>query len=107
MGRGPLKASDLFDGFFTKHGESKSVCNVREFLLISPINLVLVTTIVIIMSCSRPVVHILLMVDFLGLREPLAGWLSPSVVELEELIVQMQVDIFLSMSMLVKTGRDV
>ena len=60
---------------------------MRELLVITPLNLILVTLVMIVMRCSWSVIKILLVVDLLGLREPGAGRLSPPVIELKVNVV--------------------
>ena len=64
---------------------------MRELLVVSPFNFVLITLIVIVVTRSRSFTKSLLVVDVLGLRVPGTGRLSPSMVELEVHVVQMAV----------------
>ena len=61
---------------------------MRELLIIAPFNLPFVTLVVIIVTGSRPVFKSLFVVDLLGLGEPGAGGLSPSVVEFKVDVVK-------------------
>lgn len=60
---------------------------MRELLLFGPLNIEFGALIVIVMVSMRTVGQGLLVVNFLGLGEPGAGRLSPSVVEVEEHVV--------------------
>lgn len=60
---------------------------MRELLLFGPLNIELGALIVIVMVSMRAVGQGLLVVNFLGLGEPGAGRLPPSVVEVEEHVV--------------------
>jgi len=93
-----LDSEDLFDWVKAQHRIAKSVSNMGEFLSVSPLDLVLVSAIVVVVSCSRSVFLVLLPVFMLGLREHSSGGLTPPVVMLEELIVQVVIDVF--------TGRE-
>ena len=89
-----LNAEDAFDGLLAEDGVAKTRGDVRELLVITPLDFPLVTLVVIVMARRWPRLKSLLVVDLLGLREPGAGRLSPSVVELEVNVVQMGVDVF-------------
>lgn len=58
-----------------------------ELLLLSPLDIELGTLIMIVVVSMRAVGQGLLVINFLGLREPGAGRLPPSVVEVEEQVV--------------------
>jgi hypothetical protein len=60
---------------------------MRELLLLSPLDIELGALIVIVMVSMRAVGKGLLVVNFLGLGQPGAGRLPPSVVEVEEHVV--------------------
>jgi hypothetical protein len=66
---------------------------VRELLLFSPLNIKLSALIVVVVMCVWASIKSLLMVNLLGLREPGAGGLSPSVVEIEEHVVKLNVSV--------------
>lgn len=83
MCRCSLNTNDAFDGLLAEDGIAETSRHVRELLVVAPLNLPLVTLVVIVMARRRPRLKSLLVVDLLGLREPSARWLSPSVVELE------------------------
>ena len=78
-----------------------------EFLVFTPLNLMLGSTIVIVMSGGRSVSKGFSIADFLSLREPGSCWLSPSVVVLKELVIEMVLDLCLRVSDLVISGRHV
>ena len=99
-------SKDALNRLFTKDRVAKTLGDVRELLVISPLNLVLVTLVVIVMACSWSVPKSLLMVDLLSLREPGASGLPPSMVELKVDVVQVIVR-RLTMGHLVKLGWDV
>lgn len=106
VGRRALDAEDALDGFFSKDGVAEPVCDVGELLVIAPLNLVLRSLVVIVVTCGRSVFEGFLEVDFLGLRHPGACGLSPPVVVLKEAVVQVRVPI-LSVVLLVEASRDV
>lgn len=58
-----------------------------ELLLFSPLDIELGTLIMIVVVSMRAVGQGLLVINFLGLGEPGAGRLPPSVVEVEEQVV--------------------
>lgn len=80
---------------------------MRELLVLTPLNLMLGSTIVIVMGGGRSVTEGLSVADFLSLREPGSCWLSPSVVVLKELVIEMVLNLGLGVGDLVKSGRDV
>ncbi len=41
-------SEDALDRLLAQNGVSKSVCNMRELLIITPINLILVTSVVVV-----------------------------------------------------------
>ena len=83
-----LKTDDLFDWLFSQHWETESSSDVREFLIFSPLDVIFGTFIVVVMIGSWPVCQSLLP-SKLNIQE-LSGGLSPSVVVLEEHVVQME-----------------
>lgn len=83
-----LKTKNSLDWLFTKHWESKSGGDVWEFLVLSPLNIVLGTFIVIVMVSSWSVSKSLLELELNG--QSLSSGLSPSVVVLEEHVIQMK-----------------
>jgi hypothetical protein len=91
MSRGTLNTKNALNWLFTEDGVPKAISNMREFLFLSPLYIVFRTLIVIIMMSMRTISKSLLMVNFLGLREPGAGGLSPSVVEIEEHVIQINI----------------
>ena len=91
MGRSTLNTHNSLYRLFTEDRETKSLCNMREFLLFGPFNIILSSLIVIIVISSRLVLKGLSIVDLLGLTEPCAGWFPPSVVELKEHVVEVRV----------------
>lgn len=88
MGGSSFDAKDAFDGLFAKDGVSKTAGDVRELLIVSPLDLPLVTLVVIVMARSWSVPKSLLMVDLLSLREPRTGRLSPPMIELKVNVFQ-------------------
>jgi len=101
-----FNANDTLNGLLSKDGVAKTTGHVRELLVVTPLNLPLVTLIVIIMARSWPVLKSLLMVDLLSLGEPRASGLSPSVVELEVDVFQVAVSTF-AVGDLIELGWDV
>jgi len=87
MGWGSFNTENALDRLFTQNRISESVGNVGELLVVAPVNLVLVTSIMVVVSGGGPVLEHLLVVKFLGLREPGACGFSPSVVVFEETVV--------------------
>jgi hypothetical protein len=79
---------------------------VGEFLVLSPLNVVLGALIVVVMMSSRTILKGLLVVNFLGLGEPCAGGFPPSVVEVEEHVVEVLV-VISSRLQLVEMRRNV
>lgn len=106
MGWCSFNTNDSFDRLLSQDRVAQTASNVREFLVISPLDFPLVTSIVIIMRGSSSIILSLLEVDLLGLREPRSCGLSPSVIELKVNVVQMAVRA-LSMGDLVVPSRDV
>ena len=90
VSRGTLNTEDSLDWLFTEDGVSETVSNVGELLCVGPLNLILGALVIPVANCGA-VVKLLLEVQFLSLGEPGACWLSPSVVVLEELILQVVV----------------
>ena len=101
-----FNTENTLDGLLAKDGVAETRGDVGELLVITPLNLVLVTLVVIIMARSWSVLKSLLVVDFLGLGEPGASGLPPPVVELEVDVVQVVMS-RLTMGDLVKLCRDV
>jgi hypothetical protein len=91
MSGGALNAKNLLDRLLSQDGISETVGDMRELLLLSPLDIELRALIVIVMVRMWAVGQRLLMVELLGLREPGAGRLSPSVVKVEEHVVQVLV----------------
>lgn len=101
-----FNTENALDGLLSQNGIPESVCNVREFLIVTPVYLVLVASVVIVMCGSRSVFQHFLVVELLGLREPGACGFSPSVIVFEEAIVEMSVG-FHRVLKLIKALRDV
>jgi hypothetical protein len=93
VSRCTLDTENTLDGLFTENGITKTVSNVRELLLFSPLNIKLSALIVVVVMCVWASIKSLLMVNLLGLREPGASGLSPSVVEIEEHVVKLNVSV--------------
>ena len=91
MSGGALNAKNLLDRLLSQDGISETVGDMRELLLLSPLDIELRALIVIVMVRMWAVGQRLLMVKFLGLREPGTGRLPPSVVKVEEHVVQVLV----------------
>jgi hypothetical protein len=88
VSRSALNTENSFDRLLAKNRVTKTVRHVWEFLIISPLDLVFASFVVVVVMGGGTVFQILLIINFLGLREPSACWLSPSVVVLEEPILQ-------------------
>lgn len=84
-----FETENSLDRLFTKKWESESGGDMREFLALSPLAIVWHTFIVIVMVSSRLVSQSFLHLKLNGIG--LSGWLSPSVVVLEEHVVQMEI----------------
>lgn len=91
---GTLETENALNWLLTKDWVSETGSNVWELLLISPLNLVFVSLIVIVVRSHWSGIELLLEVDLLSLREPSTGWLSPSVVVLEVHVVEMELSVF-------------
>ena len=104
MGRCSLDTSDALDWLLSQDGVTETASNVRELLVISPLDFPLVTLVVIVMARGGSIFKSLLEVDLLGLGEPGAGGLSPSVIEIKVLVVQMLVDVFTVSGLVVLSG---
>jgi len=87
-----LDTEDSLDWLLLQDWVTKSVSHVWELLLISPLNVVFGALIVIVVGSCWTVLQLLLEVKLLSLGEPGAGGLSPSVVVLEESVVQVRVE---------------
>ena len=90
---GSFNSENAFDWLLPKNGISESVSDMGELLIVAPINLVFVTSVVIVMSSCGSVLQHLLVIEFLSLREPGACGFSPSVVVFEEAVVEMSVSL--------------
>jgi hypothetical protein len=66
---------------------------MREFLILSPLNIKFSSLIMIIVMSYWAIFQGLLIVNFLSLGEPSAGGFSPSVVEIEEHIIQLYISV--------------
>ena len=93
MSLSTLHSENSLNWLFSEFWVTKTVGDVRELLIISPLDFVPVSSIVIIMSSSWSILEVLLEVDLLSLREPSTGWLSPSVVELKVHVCEMEVSV--------------
>ena len=93
MSRCSFDTENALNGLFTKNGITKAIGNVGELLFLGPLNIILRSLIMVVMMSMRAFLKILLVVNLLSLREPCACWLSPSVVEVKEHVVQMPVHI--------------
>ena len=92
-------------GLFVKDWEAKSCCYMRELLVLSPFDVVF-STLIVGMVIDWLSVNICLEVNLLSLREPGTGWLSPSMVVIEEHVVEMLI-LVEGWRILVKVGWDV
>ena len=101
-----LQADDSLDGLLTHFRVTESIGNVGELLVVGSLNFPLVATIVIVVGGGSSLVEHFLVANFLGLREPSAVGFPPSVVVLEEAIVQVGV-LVAGVLILVETGRHV
>ena len=81
-----LKSKNSLNWLLSQDWESESGSNVREFLILSPFNIVLISLIVVIVISGWPVSQSLLELELDG--QSLSGWFSPSVVVLKEHVVQ-------------------
>ena len=106
MCRCSFNSNNALDGLLTKDGVTQATGYMRELLVISPLDLPLVTLVVIVMACSGSILKSLLMVNLLGLGEPGAGRLSPPVIVLKVDVVQVTVG-ELIMCDLVVFSRDI
>jgi hypothetical protein len=79
--------------------------DMRELLVVSPLDLILISLIVIVVTRSRSVLKSLLVVIVLGLRIPGSRRLSPPVIELEIDVVQMAVGRFTVSDLIVLCGN--
>jgi hypothetical protein len=86
-----LETEDLFNGLLSHNGISQAIGYVRELLLLSPLDVPLKALIVIVVMSVLSIGEGLLVVDLLSLGEPGASGLPPSVVEIEEHVVQVLV----------------
>lgn len=88
---GTLNTQNALDWLLTKHGIAETVGDMRELLLFGPLDIELGTLIMIVVMSNGALLKSLLVVDLLSLREPCAGGLPPSVVEIEEHVVQVSI----------------
>jgi len=93
MSRGPFDSKNALNGLFTEVRVAKTVSNVRELLVVGPIDVSVLTFIVVVVFSCWSIFLSFLEIDFLSLGEPCACWLSPSVVKLKEPIVQMRISL--------------
>ena len=84
-----LKTNDSFNWLFTKHWISKSASNMWELLIITPLDFVLVSLIVIIVCGGWTILQSFLVIELLSLREPGSCWFSPSVIILKVDVLQL------------------
>jgi hypothetical protein len=89
VGWGSLKTKDSFYWLLSKSWESESGSDMRELLIITPLNIVLGTLAVIVVISGWLVSKGLLELQLNGVS--LSSWFSPSVVVLEEHVVQMEI----------------
>ena len=82
-----LNTENALNRFFTENGITKTFSNMGEFLLFGPLNIEFSSLIMVIVMGNWSLSKSFLVVNFLRLREPCAGGLSPSVVEIEEHVV--------------------
>ena len=85
MSLSSLESDDSFDWLFSEFWISKSCSYVRELLILSPFNIILVSLIVIVVIGGWSVSQ--LFSEFQFDLHLLSSWLSPSMVVLEEHIV--------------------
>lgn len=83
-----LESKDLFNWLLSQDRVSEAVGNVGELLLLSPLDVPLEALVMVVMMSVLPIGERLLVVDLLGLREPGACGLPPSVIEVEEHVVK-------------------
>jgi len=107
MGRSALNAKYTLNRLLTQNWIAKTLCYMRPFLVITPINFVFAAAIVVVMGSCGPVFQLLLEVDFLSLTKPLACRLSVTMIEVEEAIVKVLVGLEESWVLLVKACRHV
>jgi len=103
---GSFNAQNSLDRFLPKDRVPKPVGYVGEFLVLSPLNIVLATLVMVVVMRGRPVLQCFEMVNLLSLREPSPCGFPPSVVELKEHVVEMLVLVIRRLK-LVEMGRDV
>lgn len=106
MSRCSLDTEDSLNRLFTKNWVAETVSDVRELLVISPLDFVFAAFVVIVVGRCGAILQSLLEVYLLSLGEPGACGLSPSVVVLEEPVLQVSVE-FLGVLSLVEAFRDV
>ena len=104
VGWSSLETKDSLDRFFSQSWESEPGGDVRELLVLSPLHIVLGALVVVVVISGWLVSQGLLKLQLH--RVGLSSWLSPSVVVLEEHVVQVQV-VSESQSGLVHVRRDV
>jgi len=68
MRRCSFNTNDTLNRFFTKYSVSKAGRNMRELLIVAPLNFPLVASVVVIVASSRSVLKSLLEIDLLSLR---------------------------------------
>jgi len=107
MGRCALNANYTLNRLLSQDWIAKTVCYMWEFLIITPINFVFATTIVVVVGSRGPVLQLLLEIDFLSLTKPLASRFSVPMVELEETIVKVLIRFMESRVFLVEPCRHV
>lgn len=88
VSRCALNTENSLDGLLAKNRVTKTISHMRELLIISPLDLVLAAFIVVVLVGGGTILQGLLIINFLGLGEPGACWLSPSVVVLKEPILE-------------------
>ena len=104
IGRCSLESKDTLDRLLTHDRHTKSRGDVGELLILSPLNVILVSLIVVVVISSGSVTK-LLGKSNLNIKE-IPGWLSPPVVVIKEHIVQVEI-ILESGSGLTHVRRDI
>lgn len=106
MGGCSFESEDGLDGLSSEHGISESVSDMGEFLVLSPLDIVLGALAVVVVVGLGSALEGLKVVQFLGLREPCSCGLSPPVVVLKVHVVQMDVSIPNGLH-LIEVGRNI
>jgi hypothetical protein len=93
VGGRTFDTKDAFDRLLSKNREAEAFSNMRELLLLCPLDLELRALVMIVMVSRWAILESLSVVNLLGLTEPGAGWFPPTMVELEEHVVEMLVSV--------------